>query len=210
MAEKHIISGNVIDDDHPIAVEQQGELIVKDGLEVAIEAGTEVALAAGSEVAVNSLPAITGAVTAYVLATPGLTASREGRAFCSKLNKKTGINAAATVLTDAGMLKATVAGYRDVVTCFYSHLNTDTDWCEFELVVTANADGSGDVTALSPLFRIESPANKEQEDASLTQVYPPLVVTPAMGGAWTIRAQTNDADASVTFGVNGWREPIPA
>jgi hypothetical protein len=143
-----------------------------------------------------------------VLATPGLAAARAGTAFCRKVNEKDGIHAAATVLTDAGLIQTTATGYRDVITCFYSHLNTDTDNCEFEIVVTANADGSGAVTSLTPLFRIESPTNNQQGDVTIAQLYPPIVITSAMGGAWTIRAQTNDAGASVTFGINGWREAV--
>jgi len=138
----------------------------------------------------------------------GLAAARAGLCFCRKLNEKTGINGAATVLTDAGLLYATAAGYRDIVTCIYAHLNTASDQCEFEIVVTENANGSGAVTALTPLFQVDTGATNDAATPVITPFYPPLVITEAMGGAWTIRAQTNDAGASVTFGLNGWREPV--
>lgn len=186
MATEAYIDGNKINDDRPLAVQ--------------VQAGA----AAIGTVTLAASTANIGDVD--VISTPGLTASREGRSFCRKVNAKTGIHAAATVLTDAGLIQTTAAGYRDVICGMYSHLNTPSDWCEYEIVVTANADGTGAVTALSPMFRIESPAVNDANSAHQETIYPPLVITPAMGGAWTVRAQTNDAGCSVTFAFNGWRE----
>ena len=143
-----------------------------------------------------------------VLSEPALAAARAGTAFCRKVNGKVGINAAPTVLTDAGLLRATAAGYRDVITCLYAYLSTFTDSCEFEIGYTVNADGTGVFTPVTMMFGLDTGAASSVPSPSLTMLSPPIVVTPAMGGAWTIRAQTNDAGATVTFGMNGWREPI--
>ena len=139
------------------------------------------------------------------VASAELVAARAGRAFCRKLNKKTNL-ATQTVLTDAGLLQTTATGFRDVITCLYAHINTDTDWLELEIGYTANADGSGTFTALTPLFRLESPTNNDAAAIKLTQLHPPIVIDSDDGGAWTIRAQTNDNSTSVTLGANGWRE----
>ena len=144
-----------------------------------------------------------------VLSEPALAAARAGTAFCRKVNGKAGINAAPTVLTDAGLLMPTVAGYRDIITCLYAYLSTFTDSCEFEIGYTANADGTGAFTAITMMFGLDTGAASSVPSPSLTPLDPPIVVTPAMGGAWTIRAQTNDAGATVTFGLNGFREAIP-
>lgn len=143
-----------------------------------------------------------------VLSTPGLAAARAGTTFCLLVNKKSGINGGPTVLTDASLLKAILAGYRDVIRCIYAHMGTASDWCEFEIGCTANADGTGAFTAMTPLFSIESPTNRDAAAPHITDFDPPIIITPSMGGAWTIRAQTNDAAASVTFGLNGWSEQI--
>ena len=137
-----------------------------------------------------------------------IKAAREGRGFCQKLNKKTGINAAVTVLTDAGLLRTTAAGYRDVIPCFYVNVNTDSDWVEFEIGYTVNADGSGTFTPLTSLFRVESGPSRVGTPPSVTNFPVPIIIDNDDGGAWTVRAQTNDAGASVTFGINGWREEI--
>lgn len=197
MATEAYIDGNKINDARPLAVEQQGAIAL-----APLPAGTNNI----GDVDVASIAA--GANEIGSIADAGLAAARAGRGFCQKLNAKTGINAAATVLTDAGLIKATTVGYRDVVCGMYTHLNTPSDWCEFEIVVTANADGSGAVTALSPMFRVESPAVNDDASAHQETIYPPLVITTAMGGAWTVRAQTNDAGCSVTFAFNGWREAV--
>jgi len=137
-----------------------------------------------------------------------LHAARKGWTFCRKVNDKSGINAAATVLTDAGLLRATAEGYIDHITCFYVHLSTDEDWCEFEIGVTENADGSGDFTAFTPKFRVQAGADRFSTGvaADMVPFHPPITIRASDGGAWTIRAQTNDAGATITFGLNGWRE----
>lgn len=143
------------------------------------------------------------------MADAALAAARAGLAFCQKVNKKSGIHAAATVLTDADLLRATAAGYRDIVTCIYAYLSTASDDCEFEIGVTANADGSGAFTAVTPMFGLGTGTAASAASPHVTRIDPPMIITPSMGGAWTIRAQTNDANAAVTFGMNGWREAIP-
>jgi len=202
MAQEALIAGNLINDDRPLAVEVQNDVLAVEGpLTDAELRATAVHVDVEAE-----LPAGTQEIGSF--ADVALAAARAGLAFCQKLNAKTGINAVATVLTDVGLLKATAVGYRDIITCIYSHINTASDWCQFEIGATANADGSGAFTAMTPLFRIETPATKEANTPEVTNFSPPIIVTNAMGGAWTIRAQTNDAGASVTFGLNGWREAV--
>jgi hypothetical protein len=136
---------------------------------------------------------------------PGLDASREGRAFCRKVNAKTNIDTA-TVLTDAGFLLALEHGKRYIVRGFYMHLGTVSDWATAEIGMAQNADGSGTFTALSPLFRIDTGAAASGADPHQTTIEPPLCVTQADGGALTARVQGNDAAASLTLALNGWEE----
>jgi hypothetical protein len=136
---------------------------------------------------------------------PGLDAAREGRAFCRKVNAKTGIDTAAA-LTDAGFLLPLEHGKRYVVRGFYMHLSTVSDWVTAEIGVTQNADGSGTFTALGPLFRIDTGAALASADPHQTSIDPPLVVTVADGGALSARVQGNDAGAALTFALNGWEE----
>ena len=228
MAVEAKIDGNKINDARPLAVQSQANsgvdigdvtvnnavgaaaVNVQDGGNSLTVDGAVTATLAASTASIGKLAANSGVDIGDVdvISQPELAAARDGRAFCQKLNDKTGINAAATVLTDAGLLKATTAGSRDVLTCMYAHLSTNSDTCAFEIVTTAAADGSGTVTVLTPLLRIETGAANDSPTPGVLGFDPPIVITPAMGGAWTIRAQTNDAGASVTFGVNGWREEI--
>ena len=143
------------------------------------------------------------------VADAGLNAARRGLSFCAKLNKKSGINAAATVLTDAGFIQAIPEGKQIVVYCFYMHLDTATDWVEFEFVYTANANGTGDAVALSPLIRIETGSAAASDSPVVTQLPVPLLVKySATSKAVTMRAQTNDAGAVATFAFLGWHENL--
>lgn len=137
---------------------------------------------------------------------PGLEAAREGRGFCRKVNAKTAINAAATVLTDAGFLLPIADGKRYIVRGFYMNLGTLSDWVTAEIGVTENADGSGVFTALSPMFRIDSGAAATGMDPHQATIDPPLAVTRAHGQALTARVQGNDAAAALTLALNGWYE----
>jgi hypothetical protein len=143
------------------------------------------------------------------VASAELTASRLGLAGCAKLNAKTGINAASAVLTDTGFLVAIPAGKRIVITCFYVHLNTPSDWLDFELVYTAAANGTGDVVALSPRMRIETGAANAADAPTVTQLHPPAVIAYSdTSKAVSMRVQTNDSGASATLGMNYWLEDI--
>ena len=142
------------------------------------------------------------------VADAALNASRLGLAGCGKLNAKTGLDSA-TVLTDAGFLIAIPEGKQIVVACIYVHLNTASDWLDVELVYTANANGTGDVVALSPKLRVETGAANAADSPVLTQLMPPVVVKySATSKAFTLRAQTNDSSASANIGVNYWLEDI--
>ena len=136
-----------------------------------------------------------------------LKAAREGRAGCAKLNAKTGINAASAVLTDTGFLIPLTTGQAVVLTCFYVHLNTPSDWLDFELVYTANANGTGDVVAMSPRMRIETGAANSNEAPTVTPIDPPAYVAySTTSKAVSMRVQTNDTAASATIGLNYWTE----
>ncbi|RLC82298.1 MAG: hypothetical protein DRJ03_19230 [Chloroflexi bacterium] len=137
---------------------------------------------------------------------PGLDAAREGRAICLKVNEKTGIDSE-TVLTDSTLLKPIPHGERLVITCFYMYLNTVSDWVTMETVTTANEDGSGTITALSPKFRIDTGNTRSGNSPSLVVFNPPIVIARTdTARAFTARVQGNDADASLTLGFNGWLE----
>jgi hypothetical protein len=126
-----------------------------------------------------------------------------------KLNAKTAINEASAVLTDSGFLVAIPSGKRIVVTCFYAHLNTASDWLDFEFIYTANANGTGDAVALSPKFRIETGTANQADSPTITQIHPPLVIAySATSKAVTMRVQGSDASASATLGMNYWLEDI--
>ena len=143
----------------------------------------------------------------FAISDAGLTAARLGQAGCAKLNAKTGIDSA-TVLTDSGFLIPITTG-NQVVVCFYAHLNTNSDWLDFEFVYTAEANGTGDVVALSPKFRIETGVANQADTPVITPINPPLVVAySATSKAVTMRVQANDSSASATLGMNYWIEPI--
>jgi hypothetical protein len=88
------------------------------------------------------------------------------------------------------------------------HLDTASDWATMELVVTANANGSGTVTALSPMFRIDTGNAADGQSPALIEIHPPLYLTQSHGLAFSVRAQTNDAAAALTVGCNGWTERV--
>jgi hypothetical protein len=137
----------------------------------------------------------------------GLKAARDGRGRCAKVNAKTGINAASAVLTDTGFLIPLTTGQAVVIPCFYVHLNTPSDWLDFELVYTAEANGTGAVVAMSPKMRIETGAANSNEAPTITNFNPPAYVKySATSKAVSMRVQTNDTAASATIGLNYWTE----
>ena len=144
----------------------------------------------------------------FTFSDAALNASRLGLAGCGKLNAKTGLDSA-TVLTDSGFLIAIPEGKQIVVACIYVHLNTASDWLDVELVYTANANGTGDVVALSPKLRVETGTAAAAAAPQLTQLMPPVVVKySATSKAFTLRAQANDSGASANLGINYWLEDI--
>jgi len=139
--------------------------------------------------------------------TPGLNAAREGRSFCRFVNSKAGINAAVTVLTDAGLIMPIVDGRRYIVRCFYINLDTASDTLSVDFVATQNDDGSGVVTAISPQFDLATGAAADGRQPALTYFDPPIAITRKDGyHALTFRAQTNDAGAATTLAFHGWWE----
>ena len=139
---------------------------------------------------------------------PGLSAAREGRAFCGWVNAKTGI-ATEAVLTDSTFIQAVPIGKRLVMTCFYMYCSTASDWVTAEFCTTANADGSGVITVKSPEFRIDTGATVALSTPTLVHLDPPLIVTTDDGLALTAQVQGNDAGAALTLGIHGWEEDDP-
>jgi hypothetical protein len=144
----------------------------------------------------------------FAVSDAGLLAARIGTAGCAKLNAKTGI-ADITVLTDSGFLIPITTGKQVVVVCFYVHLNTVSDWLDFEFIYTANADGTGDAVALSPKMRIETGAAAAADMPAIVALNPPVLVKySTTSKAVTMRVQAADASASATLGMNYWTEDI--
>ena len=83
---------------------------------------------------------------------PGLDAAREGRTFCKFINGDASLNAAATVIPDAGAYLDMELGKRYIVKCFYYALTTASDTVLFEIVTTSEPTGGGTVTAQTPKF----------------------------------------------------------
>lgn len=134
-----------------------------------------------------------------------LNAARDNRTFFRGVNGKAAINAAATVLTDAGLLMPIVDGRRYLITGLFVNLDTASDTLAVDLVATENDDGSGAVTALSQQYHIITGTA-----IALPQVLvfnPPIMVVRGDGyHALTFRAQTNDAGAEATLGFTGFYE----
>lgn len=138
---------------------------------------------------------------------PEVDAGREGRTFCRWVNGKAAINAAATVLTDAGLIMPILDGYRYFIACLFMNVDTASDTLAVDLVCTQGADGSGIVTAISPQFHISTGVAADGRQPQLTAINPPIALTHKDGyHAVTFRAQTNDAGAEATLGFTGWYE----
>lgn len=135
-------------------------------------------------------------------------AAMQGWAFCRKANEVDTLSAL-TVITDAELLQAMESGLYYIITCIYAHVSTGSDTLEFGMGVTENADGSGAFTPLTPNFHIETGSDFFGAGAGsdITPLNPPIVLTTDDGGAFTIRAQTNDDAAQATFGLNGFTWP---
>lgn len=136
---------------------------------------------------------------------PGLDAAREGRAFFGYVNEKASLNSEA-VLTDATFLRAIELGKRLVIQSFYAHLSTANDTAKIKFVTTENADGSGDDTAQSVQYHIETGAEFMGADAQEMGLDVPIVVTRDDGQAFSAKVVTNDAGATLTLGYRGWEE----
>ena len=136
---------------------------------------------------------------------PGLDAAREGRTFCLRVYAKTGIDSE-TVLTDSTLLKVVPIDQRLVISCVYLNLTTASDWATCELVVTANEDGSGEVTVLSPKYYIATGAAGPTRAFDIPCLGVPIVITRSDGHAITARVQGSDAAAALSIGLSGWTE----
>jgi len=139
------------------------------------------------------------------LVDPGLNAAREDRDFYRYVTATTGISTAG-VLTAASFLLQIHPGERSVITSFTMYLSTVADWVTVVFGVTENQDGTGDFTAMTPQFRIDTPAALEEEMPVLLSFNPPLVVDRSDGQAFTAYVQGNDQGAALTLGYFGWIE----
>ena len=139
------------------------------------------------------------------LCDPGLNAARENRDFYRYVNAKTGIDTAG-VLTDVSFLLQLHPNERSVITSFTMYLSTVSDYVTAVFGVTENQDGSGDFTAMTPQYRIDSGAALVQVGPILLHFNPPLVVNRSDGQAFTAYVQGNDATAALTLGFLGWVE----
>lgn len=76
-----------------------------------------------------------------------------------------------------------------------------------ELVTTANEDGSGAVTVLTPKFRQETGNSRQEQNPTLIHLDPPLCIKrTATAHAFTAQVDGNDSGTSLTLGINGWTE----
>ena len=142
------------------------------------------------------------------IAHPGLEAGKEGRYFYGWVNGKSDV-AVREVLTEVGFLNELAPDRRYIVTMFYFHLHTLSDWVTVEFGTTVNSDGSGAFTARTPQFRVDTGNVQSGSDPSYVPFYDaPIVLTDADGGAFTARVQGNDANAEFGLGYNGYYEEI--
>ena len=137
---------------------------------------------------------------------PELTAGREGRTFCAYINDDTGLNAAATVITDAGAWVEIGAGKRYFVTCFYLAVTSASDWATLELVTTDGPGATGAVNVKTIKFFQATGAASDGNQTGPIVLPMPLCLTDTDGQTIAMRVQTNDADADVNVGFNGWWE----
>lgn len=136
---------------------------------------------------------------------PGLDAAREGRTIHGYVNEKSGINSEAA-LTDATFIQNIESGYRYIITQGYMHLGTDTDSVKVEFGVTSEASGSGDFTALTCKYEMETGTQTSEVEPNFLRWDPPLCVTKDDGECFTARVLGNDAGAELTLEYHGWRE----
>ena len=139
---------------------------------------------------------------------PGLDAAREGRTFCKFINGDAGLNAAATVIPDAGAYLDMELGKRYIVKCFYYALTTASDTVLFEIVTTSEPTGGGTVTAQTPKFVAGTTATADGSPVGPVALDPPLALTRSDGACIAMRVQTNDAGATVNVGFTGWEEDL--
>ena len=140
------------------------------------------------------------------LPVPGLDAAREGRTFQCYINGDASLNAAATVITDAGAWQTITPGYRYIVDCFYFTLTTASDTMTFEIVTTAGPGATGAVTAQTMTFFGATAATIDGMNQGPTHLTTPLCFTEADGQTIAMRVLTNDAGATVNCGFAGWWE----
>ena len=137
----------------------------------------------------------------------GLYMARQGNTICLKGNDKDTLSGG-VVQTTAGEFSAIPENQAAVITCYYLHLSTLSDYVELELGNTAAADGSGDFVALTPKFRIDTGDKKTGAQPGVTYLDPPIYIKySATAKAVAVKLTASDDSATATFGCNGWLEP---
>ena len=136
---------------------------------------------------------------------PGLDAAREDRDLYRYVTATTGI-ATAAVITNATFLLQIHPNEKSVITSFTMGLSTVEDWVTAVFGTTENQDGTGDFTAMTPQFRVDTGTAMENAGPILLTFNPPLVVDRSDGQAFTAWVQGNDANAALTLGYFGWYE----
>ena len=136
---------------------------------------------------------------------PGLDAAREGRSFFRYVNEKTGIDTTGTLTDDTFYLNIE-PGKRYVINQMYMHLGTDSDNVEVEFGVTSEAAGTGDFTAHTVMYQMETGTAASEVEPNLAKFDPPIVVTQDDGESFTAQVTGNDASAELTLEYRGWEE----
>jgi len=132
--------------------------------------------------------------------------ARQGNTICLKGNDKDTLSAG-VVQTTTGEFSAIPEGQAAVITCYYLHLSTVSDYVEMEIGQAAAADGTGDFVAGTPKFRIDTGDKKTGAQPGVTYFDPPMYIKySTTSKSVVVKLTANDDSAVVTFGVNGWLE----
>ena len=137
--------------------------------------------------------------------TEELYMARLGAAFNCKGADLATLNAG-VVPVAAGNIKAIPEGEAAVVVGFMLYLSTASDWVRMVIGVTAEADGSGAFTELSPHLPVDTGASISGRPASFIKLPMPIYIKYSMGKAVAVKLTTNDVGATICFALAGWLE----
>ena len=136
----------------------------------------------------------------------GLYMARMGNTFCAKAEDLDTLSAG-VVPAATGNYVAIPEGSSAVVTCFYLFLSTVDDQVGFVIGYTSGADGTGDFVGVTPTFHIFTGDKRTAAPPNILHLDPPMYITySTTSKAIAVKITTNDDDAIVTYGLNGWLE----